>query len=129
MLLIVFILLIVLVSTYIGNNLGIWRIQNSSDLVEIKYGAKMENWRLDNLYLIESYKISVYPMRLNEARNPLNLLNTRVIVTYFKVEAQNRTKTELLGKEVVAKEFVFIVNPISGEIEPSSKTEKTLKNY
>jgi len=124
-----FIIVTALAFTFFGNNIGMWRINISSSLVEKEYGDKMEKWRQANLPGVESYKIKIIPFKLSEVKDPIDFLNTRVIVDYYNVEAWNITKDKLRDDEVLAKEFVFFVNPILNKIKLAPETEKTLKNY
>jgi len=89
----------------------------------------MEKWRQANLPGVESYKIKIVPFKLNEVKNPIDFLNTKVIVDYYNIEAWNITKDKLRNDEVLAMEFVFFVNPILNKIKLAPETEKTLKNY
>ncbi len=123
-----FVTFIILTFTFFGNNIGMWRINSSGALVEKKYGEKMETWRLQNSPGAKSY-IAIRPARLREMREPPDILNTKVVIDYYKAEVWGTKKDELIVKETLVEEFIFFVNPIFNEVTPSPHTKKTLKEY
>ena len=123
-----FVILIMLTLAFFGNNVGMWRMSKSNALVEKEYGEKMETWRLKNSPRAEIW-ITIMPARLREMEKPSDILNTKVIVDYYKAEVLGTKKDELIVKETLIEEFIFFVNPILNEATPNPHTKKTLKEY